>query len=241
MEGEPRKLPYPKSVGFIISNEFCERFCYYGMRTILVLYLTRKLAYDDDTATIIYHVFTMLVYFMCTFGAILSDSWLGKFNTILYLSIVYACGSVIIALGAIPTLNLPGQTMTLIGLALIALGSGGIKPCVAAFGGDQFEMPAQAAQMATYFSLFYFAINAGSLISTSVTPLLRQDVKCFDSDDCYSLAFGVPGVLMVVSIFVFVFGKFLYKITPPAGNMVVLVSKCIGVSGSRHTRWPCNV
>lgn len=76
---------------------------------ILVLYLTRKLAYDDDTATIVYHVFIMLVYFMCTFGAILSDSWLGKFNTILYLSIVYATGSVVIALGAIPQLNLPGQ------------------------------------------------------------------------------------------------------------------------------------
>lgn len=74
-----------------------------------MLYLTRKLGYDDDVATIIYHTFTTLVYFMCVFGAILSDSWLGKFNTILYLSIVYAIGSLIVSLGAIPTLNLPGE------------------------------------------------------------------------------------------------------------------------------------
>lgn len=75
----------------------------------MVLYLTRKLGYDDDVATIIYHTFTTLVYFMCVFGAILSDSWLGKFNTILYLSIVYACGSIVISLGAVPPLNLPGE------------------------------------------------------------------------------------------------------------------------------------
>lgn len=120
--------------------------------------------------------------------------------------------------------------MTIIGLLLIALGSGGIKPCVAAFGGDQFKLPEQIKQMATFFSLFYFTINSGSFISTSITPIFREDVSCFGDDDCYSLAFGVPVVLMVVSIFIFIFGKFLYKITPPSGNMVVLVSKCIGVS-----------
>lgn len=120
--------------------------------------------------------------------------------------------------------------MTIIGLLLIAIGSGGIKPCVAAFGGDQFKLPEQVKQMATFFSLFYFAINSGSFISTSITPILRQDVSCFGDDDCYSLAFGVPGVLMIVSIFIFIFGKFLYKINPPSGNMVVQVSKCIGVS-----------
>lgn len=76
---------------------------------VLVLYLTRKLVYDDDEATIIFHIFSMLVYFMCLFGATLSDSWLGKFKTILWLSIVYAIGSLILSLGAIPTLNLPGR------------------------------------------------------------------------------------------------------------------------------------
>ncbi|XP_017145485.1 peptide transporter family 1 isoform X1 [Drosophila miranda] len=226
-EGQVKKLPYPKSVFFIISNEFCERFNYYGMRTVLVLYLSRQLGYAEDTATVVFHVFTMFVYFLCVFGAIISDSWLGKFKTILYLSMVYICGSVLLTLGAIGPLNLPVETFTMLGLALIALGSGGIKPCVSAFGGDQFKVPEQVKQITSFFSLFYFSINAGSLISTTVTPILREDVSCFDDINCYPLAFGVPAILMIVSVVIFVLGRSLYKMKPPAGNMVVLVSSTI--------------
>ncbi|XP_023179644.2 peptide transporter family 1-like isoform X1 [Drosophila hydei] len=226
-EGQQKKLPYPKSVFFIISNEFCERFNYYGMRTVLVLYLSRQLGYSDDTATVVFHVFTMFVYFLCIFGAIISDSWLGKFKTILYLSMVYICGSVLLTLGAIGPLSLPVETFTILGLALIALGSGGIKPCVSAFGGDQFKVPEQLKQITSFFSLFYFSINAGSLISTTVTPILREDVHCFDDINCYPLAFGVPAILMIISVVIFVLGRPLYKIKPPAGNMVVLVSSTI--------------
>jgi solute carrier family 15 (oligopeptide transporter), member 1 len=114
-------------------------------------------------------------------------------------------------------------------LLLIAMGTGGIKPCVSAFGGDQFKIPQQIKQLATFFSLFYMAINAGSLISTFITPILREDVKCFGQNDCFSLAFGVPGVLMVVSIFIFIFGRRFYVVKKPSGNMIVLVSKCIAV------------
>ncbi|XP_055598577.1 peptide transporter family 1-like [Uranotaenia lowii] len=219
---------YPKSIFFIISNEFSERFNYYGMRTVLALYLTQKLNNDDDTATVIYHVFTSLAYFFPMMGAILADSWMGKFKTILYLSMVYCIGSVLITLGAIPSFNLPATSMTVIGLLLIAVGSGGIKPCVSAFGGDQFKLPEQAIQLAKFFSLFYFAINAGSLISTTVTPILREDVHCFNDADCYPLAFGIPAILMIFSILIFVCGKSMYVIKKPAGNMVVMVFKCIG-------------
>lgn len=120
--------------------------------------------------------------------------------------------------------------MTILGLFLIALGSGGIKPCVAAFGGEQFKVPQQAKQLALFFSMFYFSINAGSLISTTVTPILREDVNCFGMDDCFPLAFGVPAALMALSIVIFLAGKFLYKILPNQGNMLVKVVKCIAVS-----------
>lgn len=83
---------------------------------------------------------------------------------------------------------------------MIAVGTGGITPCVAAFGGDQFKVPEQAKQLAVFFSLFYMSVNAGSLLSVLVTPILREDVHCFGQDTCFSLAFGVPGALMVVSI-----------------------------------------
>lgn len=142
----------------------------------------------------------MLVYFFPVFGAMIADSFLGKFYTILYVSIVYAIGNIVLAMSACPPLQFPQIAFSMIGLLLIAIGSGGIKPCVAAFGGDQFKLPQQAMQLATFFSMFYFSINAGSLISTTVTPILREDVHCFDDDSCYSLAFGVPGVLMITSI-----------------------------------------
>ena len=202
----------------------------FSSAAVLVLYLTRKLDFDDDTATVLYHTFTTLVYFMCVIGAIIADSWLGKFRTILYLSIVYTIGSGCITLGAIPTWDLDARAMTIAGLLLIAFGSGGIKPCVAAFGGEQFKLPEQAKYLALFFSMFYFAVNSGSFVSTMVTPILREDVKCFDDDDCFPLAFGVPGVLMVISIIIFIIGKPLYKISAPAGNMFVKVSKCIWVS-----------
>lgn len=105
-----------------------------------------------------------------------------------------------ITAGAIPPLYLPGGVMTVAGLFCIAIGSGGIKPCVSAFGGDQFKLPEQIKQLASFFSVFYFAINAGSLLSTFLTPILRSDVQCFGDFDCYPLAFGVPAVLMTISI-----------------------------------------
>ncbi|KPJ03190.1 Peptide transporter family 1 [Papilio xuthus] len=127
-----------------------------------------------------------------------------------------------------PPLDLPKLEFTILALLLIAFGTGGIKPCVSAFGGDQFKLPEQERYLGYFFSLFYFSINAGSLISTFLTPILRADVHCFGENDCYSLAFGVPGLLMIVSIVFFVAGKRLYIIKNPAGNVLGNVSACVG-------------
>ncbi|XP_018571394.1 peptide transporter family 1 isoform X2 [Anoplophora glabripennis] len=226
-ENNEEKLPYPKSVFFIVSNEFCERFSYYGMRTILVLYLTNILLYSEADAKIVYHAFTVLVYFFPILGAILSDSFLGKFNTIFYVSMVYATGSILLALASAEPIGLPQAGFSIFGLVLIAFGTGGIKPCVSAFGGDQFVLPQQELQLSRFFSLFYFAINAGSLISTFLTPILRNNVHCFDQESCFPLAFAVPGALMIISIVIFGLGKPLYKIKKPEGNLIVQVTKCI--------------
>ncbi|XP_050583070.1 peptide transporter family 1 isoform X3 [Bombus affinis] len=226
-EENQKKMTYPKSIFFIVSNEFCERFSFYGMRTVLTLYLRNQLKYDDNTSTVIYHVFTMFVYFFPIFGAMLADSLMGKFHTILYLSIIYALGQLLLSLSAAPPLGIPAREFSLLGLLLIALGTGGIKPCVAAFGGDQFILPLQERYLSTFFSLFYFSINFGSLISSFLTPLLRSDVTCFGENTCYSLAFFVPAVLMTLSVVIFLLGKPLYRIIKPTGNVVLNVSKCI--------------
>lgn len=105
-----------------------------------------------------------------------------------------------VVMSSIPFQNLPPNTILIVGLTLIAIGGGSIKPCIAAFGGDQFKMPEQASGVARYFSFYYFATCLGVLISNTVTPILREDVKCFGNEDCFPLAFGVPAILMFASI-----------------------------------------
>ncbi|XP_038157891.1 solute carrier family 15 member 1b [Cyprinodon tularosa] len=229
---------YPLSIFFIVVNEFCERFSYYGMRAVLVLYFKYFLKWDDDFSTTIYHTFVALCYLTPIMGAIVADSWLGKFKTIIYLSIVYAVGQVIMAISAIHDItdrNKDGTpddmalhvALSMVGLLLIALGTGGIKPCVAAFGGDQFSEE-QEKQRSTFFSIFYLSINAGSLLSTIITPILRAQ-KCgiHTQQQCYPLAFGVPAALMVVALIVFIVGSDMYIKTPPTGNIMVKFFKCI--------------
>lgn len=92
----------------------------------------------------------------------------------------------------------------MLALLFMAIGTGGIKPCVSSFGGDQFVVPQQAKQLAQFFSVFYFSINTGSLISTYVTPVFRQEVHCLGRDSCFPLAFGLPGLFMFIGT-----GKFI--------------------------------
>uniref|UniRef100_A0A3B4TYI7 Solute carrier family 15 member 1 n=2 Tax=Seriola dumerili TaxID=41447 RepID=A0A3B4TYI7_SERDU len=209
------------------------------MRAVLVLYFKYFLKWDDDFATTIYHTFVALCYLTPILGAIVADSWLGKFKTIVYLSIVYALGQVVMAVSAIHDItdsNKDGTpdnmtfhvSLSMVGLILIALGTGGIKPCVAAFGGDQFQ-DHQEKQRSTFFSIFYLSINAGSLLSTVITPVLRaQECGIHTKQKCYSLAFGVPAALMVVALIVFIIGSGMYIKTAPQGNILVKVCKCIG-------------
>ncbi|NXF76954.1 S15A1 protein, partial [Sclerurus mexicanus] len=230
---------FPLSIFFIVINEFCERFSYYGMRAVLTLYFKYFLNWDDNFSTVIYHTFVALCYLTPILGAIIADSWLGKFKTILSLSIVYAIGQTVLSVGSISELsdhNKDGSpdnislhiALSMIGLILIALGTGGIKPCVSAFGGDQFEDDQEEAR-STFFSLFYLSINAGSLISTLVTPNIRA-TQCgiHTKQECYPLAFGIPAILMAVSLIVFVSGSKMYKKVKPQGNIMLQVCKCIG-------------
>ncbi|XP_029461071.1 solute carrier family 15 member 2 isoform X2 [Rhinatrema bivittatum] len=197
------------------------------MKAVLTLYFYYFLHWDETLSTTIYHAFSGLCYFMPVFGAIIADSYLGKFKTIIYLSIVYVIGHVVKSISAVPPLGDHNThvILSILGLFLIAVGTGGIKPCVAAFGGDQFEEE-HAEERSKFFSIFYLAINLGSLISTFATPALRGDVKCFGSD-CYALAFGVPALLMVVALVVFISGSSMYKTYPSQGNIMLSVCKCI--------------
>lgn len=187
---------------FSLYTQILRLFAYQlNFSAILYVYLTDKLGIDAISATIQLSIFSMAVYVMCIFGGILSDSWLGKFKTILFLSIIYALGSVIFVAGTLPYYNNEfSNTMLYIGLAMIASGSGGIKPSIIAFGGDQFVLPEQTDYMDKFFSIFFFSVQLGSITSTVLTPVLKEYFQCYGEIDCYPLGFGVPAVLMIIAI-----------------------------------------
>eukprot|EP00026_Physarum_polycephalum_P005140 Phypoly_transcript_05169.p1 GENE.Phypoly_transcript_05169~~Phypoly_transcript_05169.p1 ORF type:complete len:553 (+),score=98.88 Phypoly_transcript_05169:272-1930(+) len=203
---------YPSSIKYIMSNEICERFSYYGLRAILVLYLSNYLNFSENSSTAILHAFTMAAYATCVLGGYVSDAWLGKYRTIFYVSFIYCAGSCVLSLTAIPgvTGTPPKPWGMAIGLALIALGTGGIKPVVAAFVGDQFTA-SQAHLLSRIYFLFYFCINLGSVLSTIITPIMRKHLG-------YAEAFGLPAVLLVLAIVIFWLGRNKYRTQAPQGS-----------------------
>ena len=204
---------WPPQIKFIVGNEACERFSYYGMRSILAGYITGAvlkggLGQTDDTATEIIHYFVFVNYFMPLFGAWLSDKIVGRYHTILWVSLFYCAGHGVLACSDFAG-GVHGRIVCLFtGLALIAFGSGGIKPCVSAFMGDQFK-PEQSHLLQKAYGAFYWAINFGSFFSFLVIPWIKNHHG-------YSLAFAVPGILMAVATFIFWRGTRHYVRVPPS-------------------------
>jgi POT family proton-dependent oligopeptide transporter len=204
---------WPRQIKFIVGNEACERFSYYGMRSILAGYITGAvlkggLGQDADTSTEIIHTFVFANYFMPLFGAWLSDKIIGRYHTILWVSLFYCAGHGVLACSDLAG-TVHGKLLLLYtGMALIAFGSGGIKPCVSAFVGDQFK-PEQSHLLQKAYGAFYWAINLGSFFSFLVIPWVKDRHG-------YSLAFGVPGIFMAIATFIFWLGTKHYVRVPPS-------------------------
>lgn len=206
----------PGGIPYIVGNEAAERFSYYGMRAILVIFMTKYLVdmngqpahMSEAEARQWFHFFSSAVYAFPLLGAIISDVFWGKYKTILNLSIIYCLGHLALAMGDFHVL-FPPKTWLAIGLGLIAIGSGGIKPCVSAHVGDQFSK-SNSSLIDKAFSFFYFSINFGGVISTLMIPVLLDKHGP-------SVAFGIPGVLMFVATVVFWMGRKKFIAVPPAG------------------------
>ena len=200
--------PLPRQIPFIIGNEGCERFSFYGMRNVLTTFLVSYLLLDHPeaeraaAAKEVMHSFIIGVYFFPLLGGWLADRWLGKYRTILYLSAVYTAGH---AMLAVFESHRPGFYA---GLFLIALGSGGIKPCVSAFVGDQFDQ-SNKHRARVVFDAFYWIINFGSFFASLLIP---WTLKAWGP----AWAFGIPGALMAVATLVLWLGRHRYVMVPPS-------------------------
>ena len=203
----------PPGIPFIIGNEVAERFSYYGMRAILVVFMTKhlldasgqKAPMTDEEAKYWFHLFVGAGYFFPLFGAIVADWFLGKYRTIMSLSIVYCLGHLALAVDET-------RIGLFSGLVLIAVAMGAIKPCVSAHVGDQFG-PRNSHLLSKVFGWFYLSINVGAFASSLITPLLLNDPRFGPK-----VAFGVPGVLMAIATFVFWLGRHRFVHVPPRGK-----------------------
>ncbi|CAL4913447.1 unnamed protein product [Urochloa decumbens] len=232
----------------ILGNEFCERLAYYGIAKNLITYLKVKLHLGNLEAARTVTTWQGTCYLTPLIGALLADSYWGKYWTIAVFSSVYFIGLAILTLSAsVPALQPPTCLGTacaeagllqygvfFIGLYMIALGTGGIKPCVSSFGADQFDDtdPAERAKKSSFFNWFYFCINMGSFISGTIIVWIQDNSG-------WGIGFAIPAISMALAIASFFAASNKYRFQKPGGSPVSRVCQVVVAAfHKRHAELP---
>ncbi|KMZ58797.1 putative peptide transporter, Protein NRT1/ PTR FAMILY 8.2 [Zostera marina] len=226
-----------KACPFIIANECCERIAYNGMATNLVNYITTHLNMGNAAATIVVSNWSGTCYVMPLFGAFVADSFLGRYYTIAIFMLIHLLGLSILSMSTSvrelkpscsnavcdPT-NLQ-TTIFFVALYMIALGTGGIKPCVSSFGADQFDEndESEKKSKSSFFNWFYLVINIGALIASTLLVWVQMNVG-------WVWGFGIPAAAMLVAFVNFIFGTKLYRIQKPGGSPLTRIAQVIVAS-----------
>jgi POT family proton-dependent oligopeptide transporter len=189
---------HPKGFWFVFWGELAERASFYGMKALLVLYMIDELGYSDANSATVASLFTAACYILPIVGGYVADRWLGKFRTIIYFAIPYILGHII--LGSFTT-----ELGLYVALALLAGGSGSIKPNISTLMGLMYQKEGKAHLMSQAFSWFYMAINIGAASTITTLPFIRDHYG-------YGPAFMAPTIMMVISLAVFYIGKKHYPI-----------------------------
>ncbi|XP_073126595.1 protein NRT1/ PTR FAMILY 8.1-like [Henckelia pumila] len=234
-----------KASPFIIVNEVAERLAFFAIAVSMVPYLAREMHQPIPNAATHVTDWIGAAYVLTLLGAFLADAYLGRFLTIMIFSCIYAVGMVLLTFSAsIDSLRPPhctkkpcipastSQTAFLYcALALIALGTGGIKPCVSSFGADQFDESDrnEAHKKYSFFNWFFFAINMGAL--SGITLLVYIQVRFG-----WTWGFGVPTAAMISSIFILVVGLTKYRYQKPMGSAFTRFVQVIVASVRNHVR-----
>ncbi|XP_052172015.1 protein NRT1/ PTR FAMILY 8.1-like [Diospyros lotus] len=231
---------------FILGNECCERLAYYGMSTNLVNFLEKRLNQGNVAASNNVTNWSGTCYITPLIGAFLADSYLGRYWTIACFSILYVFGMTLLTLSATvkglkPDCNHDGchptgsQTVIcFVSLYLIALATGGIKPCVSSFGADQFDETDETEKMkkSSFFNWFYLSINVGALIASSILVWIQMNVG-------WGWGFGIPAVAMAIAVVFFFLGSRLYRLQKPGGSPLTRIFQVLVASVRKyHVRVP---
>ncbi|XP_048571872.1 protein NRT1/ PTR FAMILY 8.3-like isoform X3 [Triticum urartu] len=221
---------------FILGTECCERLAYYGIATNLVTYLKIKLHQGNLEAARNVITWQGTCYLTTLVGAILADSYWGKYWTIAVFSSIYFIGLAGLTISAsLPALQPPSclgsvcpepsllQNGTFfLGLYMIALGTGGIKPCVSSFGADQFDDsdPTERVKQGSFFNWFYFCINVGALLSGTVIVWIQDNSG-------WGIGFAIPTVFMALAIASFFSASNMYRFQKPGGSPITRVCQVV--------------
>lgn len=191
-----RLKSHPKGFWFVFWGELAERSSFYGMRTLLALYMTTILGFEQNEGAQIMQFFIAACYVAPLLGGWLADRVLGRYKTILYFSIPYIVGHLV--LGGIQT-----RWGLFSALFLLAVGSGSIKPNTSTLMGQIYEKEKKEFLLTEAFSYFYAAINIGAAVSSLSLPLVRNQWG-------YGVALAIPAVLMAFAFVFFMIGKKYY-------------------------------
>lgn len=178
---------HPRGLSTLFLTEMWERFSYYGMRALLVLYMTQFLKFSDEKSVMIYGYYTTSVYFLPLIGGWIADRFLGAKRAVLFGGIIIAAGHFSLALTPLPFFYL--------GLVLVAVGTGLLKPNISTMVGDLYEE--DDVRRDSGFSIFYMGINLGAFIAPLVCGYLGQNIN-------WHYGFAAAGIGMVLGLVQFV-------------------------------------
>ncbi len=195
---EPEAIGHPKGLYMLFFAEMWERFSYYGMRALLIFYLTQHWLFNDSKSNLIYGAYTSLVYITPVLGGYLADRYLGQRRAVLFGGILLMCGHFLMAVEGTGGQSDPTINIFWLALAFIIVGSGFLKANISVMVGQLYDLKDTRRDGA--YTIFYMGINVGAAIGTILVGYLGQTVG-------WGYGFGLAGIGMLAGLIVFVLGK----------------------------------
>ncbi|KAI3742280.1 hypothetical protein L1987_59960 [Smallanthus sonchifolius] len=232
-----KKLGGIKTLPFILANEICDRFAATGFFANLITYLTAQLNMPLAKASNTVTNFAGLSSFTSIIGALVADSFAGRYSTIVMALLIYEMGMIIITISAFLPQFRPPQCPTkvncieasqsqlsvlYISLIFTSIGLGGTRPCVVAFAADQLDIlkSKQQAKSWNFFNWYYFLLSLASLSALTIVVYIQDKVS-------WGWGLGIPTIVMVIAFVVFLVGSPLYQKTKPEGSPFVRLAQVI--------------
>lgn len=198
VQKEPEFAGHPKGLYMLFFAEMWERFSYYGMRALLIFYLTQHWLFSDGKSNLIYGAYTSLVYITPVLGGYLADRYLGQRKAVLFGGLLLAIGHSLMAVEGVGGQSDPTINVFWAALAFIIVGSGFLKANISVMVGQLYKLTDIRRDGA--YTIFYMGINVGAAIGTILVGYLGQTIG-------WGFGFGLAGIGMLVGLIVFVLGK----------------------------------